>query len=109
MVQGRGGAMRMSRPDFLKFLGAHSEFEKILLRYSQALHVQVAQTAVCNGRHKVSQRLTRWLLEAHDRMGSPVLMLSHEFLSYMLGSRRASISEELKKLKYRGFIQTGHN
>ncbi len=109
MVQGSGVVMRIGAADFQKFINRHHRFHALLLRYAQALNVQVIQTAVCNARHKVPQRLTRWLLEAQDRMGRSELPLSHEFLSYMLGSRRASISDELKHLKSKGFIESGRS
>src|SRR3954468_4097861 len=58
----------------------------------QAFHVQVTQTAACNGRHPLEERLARWLLMTHDRADGDVLPLTQEFLATMLGVRRAGVS-----------------
>jgi CRP-like cAMP-binding protein len=64
----------------------------LLLRYVQALHVQVSLSAACNGRHTLPQRLAHWLLMARDRAMSDEMPLSHEFLSMMLGVRQAGVT-----------------
>jgi CRP-like cAMP-binding protein len=106
LVQGPGSAIAMSTTAFLKLTDGNAPFRKRLLLYAQALLVQVSQTAVCNARHKVPQRLARWLLETHDRMQHDVLHLSHEMLSYMLGVRRAGVSEALKSFSDQGLLTT---
>jgi len=75
-----------------------------LLRFECAFHAQVAQTAACNGRHAVDQRLIRWLLMAHDRLESDDLPLTPELLSTMLGVRRASITTAVGELQRAGSI-----
>ncbi len=75
-----------------------------LLRTSLAHYFQVAMTAACNGRHVVEQRLARWLLTAHDRVGSDDLVMTHEFLATMLGVRRAGISDSAASLQRSGAI-----
>jgi CRP-like cAMP-binding protein len=80
----------------------------VLLRYVQALHIQVSLSAACNGRHTVPERLARWLLTAHDRASSDQLPLSHEFLSLMLGVRRAGVTVALGTLKAAGLVRNTH-
>jgi Crp-like helix-turn-helix domain len=75
----------------------------------QAFHVQVALTAACNGRHKLSERLARWLLTARDRVISDQLPLSHEFLSDMLCVRRAGVTVALGTLRAAGLVSNSNN
>ncbi len=67
-------------------------FREALLRYTQALLTQLAQIAVCNGRHTVMARLCRWLLCLHDRVPTDELCLTHEVLAQMVGTRRESVT-----------------
>jgi len=67
-------------------------FREALLRYTQALLTQLAQAAVCNGRHPVMARLCRWLLCLHDQVPADELCLTHEVLAQMVGTRRESIT-----------------
>ncbi len=71
---------------------------QFLLRYAQAFSVQVAHTALANGRYSIGERLARWLLMSQDRIGDE-LYLTHEFLSLMLGVRRAGVTEALQRLE----------
>jgi CRP-like cAMP-binding protein len=80
----------------------------LLLRYVQALHIQVSLSAACNGRHTLPERLARWLLTARDRATSDELPLSHEFLSMMLGVRRAGVTVAVGTLKTAGLIRNSH-
>jgi len=64
----------------------------------------VAQLAACNARHTLSQRLARWLLVAHDRTGYDEFALTHEFLSQMLGVRRAGVTMAIQMLEAAGII-----
>jgi CRP-like cAMP-binding protein len=75
-----------------------------LSRYTQALFTQVAQSAACNGRHRVAERCARWLLHTHDRMLGDTYELTHQFLSQMLGIRRASVTVAAGDLQERGLI-----
>ena len=75
------------------------------LRYLQFLMVQTAQAAACNARHELPERLARWLLMSHDRADGNMLPMTQEFLSYMLGVRRAGVSMVASALQAQGLIQ----
>jgi CRP-like cAMP-binding protein len=68
------------------------QFHDLTLRYLQAQFIQSAQTAGCNARHSIEQRMARWLLLCADRVGDSVLPLSHEFMADMLGVTRSSVT-----------------
>ena len=86
-------ALMMSVKDFkTEIKDSHSKLSHILYRYAQALFIQVAQHAACNATHQIRQRCARWLLMTHDRVGTDVFQLTQEFLSQMLGVRRAGVS-----------------
>ena len=80
----------------------------LLLWYVQALHIQGSLSAACNGRHTLPERLPRWLLTARDRAPSDQMPLSHEFLSMMLGVRRAGVRVAVGTLKAAGLIHNTH-
>ena len=71
---------------------AHSEFQSLLLRYTQALITQISQTAVCNRLHSVEQQLCRWLLLSHDRVDTDELIMTQELTADMLGVRREGVT-----------------
>jgi CRP-like cAMP-binding protein len=87
-----------------------SEFERggnlqyLLLRYTQALITQMAQTAVCNRHHAVEQQLCRWLLLSLDRLPSNELIMTQELIANMLGVRREGVTEAAGKLQAAGLI-----
>jgi CRP-like cAMP-binding protein len=78
-----------------------------LLKFVQAFGVQTSHTAVSNAQSRLDVRLARWLLMAHDRIGEDTLTLTHEFLSLMLGVRRAGVTEALHALREQGLISYG--
>src|ERR1039458_6575192 len=80
-------------------------FQALALRYVQAQLVQAAQSAGCNAKHKVEQRLARWLLICADRANSNTFRMSHEFLAEMLGASRPTVSVTAATFKERGIIQ----
>ncbi len=80
----------------------------LLLRYVQAFHAQVAQTAACNAQHAVDVRLARWLLMQHDRAEQDEFPMTHEFLALMLGARRPSISVAAAVLQKLGAVRYTH-
>ncbi len=76
----------------------------LLLRYTQALITQMAQTAVCNRHHSLDQQLCRWLLLSLDRLGSNELVMTQELIANMLGVRREGVTEAALKLQKAGLI-----
>jgi CRP-like cAMP-binding protein len=76
----------------------------LLLRYTQALITQMAQTAVCNRHHSLDQQLCRWLLLSLDRLNGPELKMTQELISNMLGVRREGVTECALKLQKAGLI-----
>ncbi|WP_241671271.1 Crp/Fnr family transcriptional regulator [Dankookia rubra] len=104
MVQAPGTFLRMEAEAFRAALEEFPAFHGLLLRYALVHHGQVARTAACNGRHPTEQRLARWLLMAHDRVEGAEFPMTHEFLSMMLGVRRAGITVAAGQLQKAGFI-----
>ena len=76
-----------------------------MLRWTHVTLAQMAQTAVCNRVHEVELRLAHWLLLNHDRAGSDEISVTQEFLGLMLGARRATINEAMRKLTDSGSIE----
>jgi CRP-like cAMP-binding protein len=108
MVQMEGHAWRI-RPDELRAAFERSApLRALLMRYMQAFHAQVAQTAACNAQHTVDMRLARWMLMMHDRAGQDEFPMTHEFLALMLGARRPSISVAAAVLQKAGAIRYAH-
>jgi CRP-like cAMP-binding protein len=81
-----------------------------MLRYTQSLITQMAQTAVCNRHHSVDQQLCRWLLLSIDRLPTPELVMTQELIANMLGVRREGVTEAAGKLQKAGVIsyRRGH-
>jgi CRP-like cAMP-binding protein len=83
----------------------HGDFQNLALRSNQAAFLQTAQTAGCNARHTVEQRLARWLLLCADRMESPTLHLPHEHIASMLGCNRSTVTVAAGDLQRAGLIK----
>ena len=79
--------------------------QRILLRYVNAFHEEVSLTVACNRLHSLEQRLARWLLLTHDRLGGTTMPLKQRFLAYMLGVRRPAVSLSAGALQAAGVIQ----
>lgn len=93
-------------PDRLQDLMEQSpSFQRHLLRYVQAMMTQTSQTALSNGQAKLEERLARWLLMCHDRISGNEMDLTHEFLSIMLGVRRAGVTVGTHMLEGKGLIR----
>jgi CRP-like cAMP-binding protein len=103
-VQAAGEAQCMAALDLANAMGKSQFLRDLLLKYVQAFGVQTTHTAICNARSRLDQRLARWLLMAHDRLDDDHLPLTHEFLSRMLGVRRAGVTEALQALKTQGLV-----
>jgi CRP-like cAMP-binding protein len=105
VVQLPGNALRM-RSDLLKEeFKRGGQLQDLLLRYTQAFIIQIAQTAACNRAHPIDGRLARWLLMSQDRAQACDLQVTHEFIAVMLGTRRAGVSEAAAKLQDEGLIK----
>ncbi|MBW4623306.1 MAG: Crp/Fnr family transcriptional regulator [Cyanosarcina radialis HA8281-LM2] len=98
-VQIPGLALRMQAEIFKQKVVPGSVLYRLLQRYTQGMFNTIAQTAVCNRVHSIEERFCRWILMTHDRVEGDEFPLTHEFLSQMLGVRRASVSEAAAALQ----------
>jgi Mn-dependent DtxR family transcriptional regulator len=110
VVQSAGHAYRLDgrvlKGEFERAGGRRaSALQHLLLRYTQALLTQMAQTAVCNRHHSVDQQLCRWLLLSIDRLPSNELTMTQELIANMLGVRREGVTESAGKLQEAGLIR----
>ena len=105
LVQGGGTAMRMKSARFSREIRKSPQLQTEVYRYANALMAQVSQTAACNRFHVVEARLARWLLMTRDRMQSKEFRLTQEFLSHMLGVRRAGVTNAAHALQKRKLIE----
>ncbi|HVE80140.1 MAG TPA: Crp/Fnr family transcriptional regulator [Gemmatimonadaceae bacterium] len=103
--QVRGEAYRLTTPVFLQAVGESATLRAVLGRYAQALFTLVAQSSACNRLHPMRQRCARWLLMTHDRVGTETFALTQQFLSQMLGVRRATVTEAAGELQAAGLIE----
>lgn len=101
-----GGGQRLAAAKLRDGMEASVTLRRALLNYGHAFYVQTAHTALANGRSKLEDRLSRWLLMAHDRIDGDALTLTHELLAIMLGVRRPGVTIALNLLEARGFIRT---
>jgi len=104
IAQVGGEALRMPAANFQKAVARDSAFAALLNRTTLALFTQIAQASFCNRTHPMVQRCARWLLMTHDRVSGDTFPLTHEFLSQMLGVRRATITEAMGPLQQAGLI-----
>jgi CRP-like cAMP-binding protein len=108
VVQSAGEAFRMKAEDLRAEFALGGVFQKMLLRYTQALMTQISQTAVCNRLDAVEQQLCGWLLLSHDRLGSDILVVTHDLISNTLGVRREDVTLAAQKLAKRKLIKNVH-
>lgn len=99
-----GDVARMPRRAFRNLLESSGDFHAMVALYAQAMFTQVTQTSACNRLHSLRERMARWLLQTHDRVGGDVLRITHAFLAQMLGVRRATVSDIAGELQYEGLI-----
>ncbi|PWC27025.1 hypothetical protein CR165_19985 [Pseudoroseomonas aestuarii] len=105
MVQAPGDAFRLSAGALREAMDEDRDLRHLLLRYALVHHGQVARSGACNGRHHTEDRLARWLLMAHDRAEGDEFPMTHEFLSMMLGVRRAGVTVAARVLQKAQFIR----
>jgi CRP-like cAMP-binding protein len=105
IVQVAGAAWHITSSRFHAFAQKSDAMREIISRYGEMLLIQVQQTAACNALHDVEQRLSRWLLQARDRVEDDTIRLTHEFLSQMLGVRRTTVSVVANDLQQAGLIR----
>ena len=110
VVQTAGHAYRLERRLLLQEFNRGGLLQRLLLRYTQALMTQMAQTAVCNRHHTLEQQLCRWLLLTLDRLPGNELIMTQELVASMLGVRREGITEAAGNLQRAGLIsyRRGH-
>lgn len=104
-IQVEGSASRIAADDLRHAMGKSTSLTRVLLNFVNAFLVQTSHTALSNGTASIEQRLARWLLMAQDRLGGKEVPLTHEFLSRMLGVRRAGVTGALNKLDRKGVIR----
>jgi CRP-like cAMP-binding protein len=105
VVQAAGQGFRLDAGIMLQEFNRSGAVMHLLLRYTQALITQMAQTSVCNRHHSLDQQLCRWLLLTLDRLRSNELVMTQDLLSNILGVRRASISDAAGRLQKDGLIR----
>jgi CRP-like cAMP-binding protein len=105
VVQTGGYGYRLKSHILMEEFNRAGTVMRLLLRYTQALITQMAQTAVCNRHHTVEQQLCRWLLLTLDRMPTNELTMTQELIATMLGVRREGVTEAAGRLQERGFIR----
>ena len=105
IVQSAGSAYRLIGQLLKEEFHRNGGMQLLLLRYTQALLTQMAQTAVCNRHHSVDQQLCRWLLLSLDRLASNKLNMTQELIANMLGVRREGVTDAAGKLQKLGVIQ----
>jgi CRP-like cAMP-binding protein len=105
VVQSAGYAYQLRGQLFKDEVSRHGEMLQLMLRYTQALLTQMAQTAVCNRHHSIEQQLCRWLLLSLDCLPNNQLTMTQELISNMLGVRREGVTDAAGKLQKLGVIE----
>lgn len=109
VVQGAGSALKLSATALKDELHRDGGLRSVSLRYSRFALAQATQSAVCNRLHSLDQRCARWLLGMRDRVGADTFPMTHEFLAYMLGVRRAGVTVAAQDLQRAGLIRYARN
>lgn len=105
IVQSSGHAYRLPAMELRKEFNDHAEMRILMLRYTQVLITQMAQTAACNRHHSIDQQLCRWLLLSLDRVPGNRLKMTQELIANMLGVRREGVTAAAGKLQKAGVIE----
>jgi CRP-like cAMP-binding protein len=109
IVQVEGDAWRLDAAVFRRLVDERPAFRARLLLFAQFFTIQLGQSVACNRLHTVEERCARWLLMTHDRVRGDHFTLTHEFLAYMLGVRRAGVSVALGVLQRQGLITSSRS
>lgn len=104
VVQGAGSAFVLRSQILKDEFNLHGQLHNLMLRYTQSLITQMAQTAVCNRHHSIDQQLCRWLLMSIDRLPDNHLTMTQELIASMLGVRREGVTEAAGRLQKLGVI-----
>jgi CRP-like cAMP-binding protein len=104
LVQGVGTALRIECAAFTRELELSASLRRVMNRYVYVLMLQMGSAAACLRFHMIGPRLARWLLMSHDRAQSDDIFMTHEFLAYMLGVRRVSVTAAAGELQRSGAI-----
>jgi CRP-like cAMP-binding protein len=103
-VQVAGNGQHITANNLREAIEASGTLHAALLHYVNSFLTQVTETALANGRHKIEERLARWLLMADDRLDGNEIPLTHEFLGVMIGTSRPGVTVALLELERRGWI-----
>ena len=103
-VQIAGDGWRLSAEEFRRAIDERPVLRRLMLRYVQYFSDQLAQSVACNRLHTLEERCARWLLMTHDRVHGEKFELTHEFLSLMLGVRRAGVTVAMGVLQSAGIV-----
>ncbi|HEV7919190.1 MAG TPA: Crp/Fnr family transcriptional regulator, partial [Thermoanaerobaculia bacterium] len=109
LVQGRGWVARIDPEIMRNEMQQDRRVSDVLLRFVHAFYAMTTQLAACNRVHLLDERLAHWLLILADRVGAPEMSVTQEFLSRMLGARRAGINEGIRHLREAGAIEHSRN
>lgn len=105
-MQVEGAGLSVPAPAFRDVLDNSPSLLRTCLCFVHVYSIQAGYTALANARGRLEERLARWLLMAHDRIGAPELLLTHDFLALMLGVRRAGVSVGLQHFEDQGLVAT---
>src|SRR5499427_342788 len=105
VVQMGGDAFRIRGPKLYEEFRQNPFLRDLLLKYTNTFLIQIAQSSICNCYHTLQERLCRWLLVARDAVGSDVLVLTHDVIARLLGTRRASVNVAAGLLQRAGLIR----
>ncbi|HEY2376107.1 MAG TPA: Crp/Fnr family transcriptional regulator [Gemmatimonadaceae bacterium] len=108
IIQVADGGVRVTAAAFQKAVADSAALRGLFLRYAQSYMSQVSQSSACNRAHSIEERCARWLLMTHDRVAADEFPLTHEFLSLMLGVRRAGVTVAASMLQKAGLIEYTH-